>query len=54
MSSENFLKRLSLLNDMDKIMREAIYHRNHDEDEKLDGMRIWHWDEPEGESEATV
>lgn len=53
MSNENFIRRLKLIESMDKLMREAIYHRNHDDDEKLEPVKVWNWDEQEGESEAT-
>jgi len=45
---QRFLRRKFLLENVDRFLRESIYHRTHDEEEDLPGVDVWYWDDSEG------
>lgn len=46
---QRFLRRLHLLDNLELLLRESYYHRNHKEDERLTPVfSVWDWDEKEG------
>lgn len=47
--NQRFLRRIFLLDNLDLLLRESYYHRNHDDDEELVPVfHLWNWDESEG------
>lgn len=48
-ANQRFLRRLHLLDNLDMLLRESRYHRNHKEDERLTPVfQVWNWDDEEG------
>lgn len=45
--NQRFLKRLWLLDNLPLLLRDAIYHRAYEEEEKLPGVVLWKTDDEE-------
>lgn len=47
-AQQRFLRRKYLIENLEILLRESAYHRTNDDAEKLPGIEVWQWDQPEG------